>query len=173
MNHNNTIMEPTSGGFCNHNQTSYGVVSPFSVTDDTTTPPLLHMYGGAADTIPTTADYYDDGAASLDCDFLPLPTRKRSRDSSSRSNYYHHHHLLVQQNHRSSSSSPCVNATTPFSFLGQDIDISSHINQQQHEIDRFVSLHVSFKDLHQYWQSFVALLQCASYQLMVSSFFVI
>ncbi|KAG7587590.1 Zinc finger RING-type [Arabidopsis thaliana x Arabidopsis arenosa] len=134
---NNTTMEPTSGGFCNNNQT---VVSPFSVPNDSTTtatPPLLHMYGGA-DTIPTTADYYADGSANLDCDFFPLPTRKRSRDSSSRSNYYHH---LLLQNPRSSS---CVNAatTTPFSFLGQDIDISSHMNHQQHEIDRFVSLHM-------------------------------
>ncbi|CAL9241208.1 unnamed protein product [Arabidopsis halleri] len=137
---NNTTMEPTSGGFCNNNQTGYGVVSPFSVPNDTTTttatPPLLHMYGGA-DTITTTADYYADGSANLDCDFFPIPTRKRSRDSSSRSNYYH-------QNPRSSSSSSCVNAatTTPFSFLGQDIDISSHMNHQQHEIDRFVSLHM-------------------------------
>lgn len=139
-------MEPTSGGFCNNNQTGYGVVSPFSVpnhtsTTTTATPPLLHVYGGS-DTIPTTAGYYADGATNLDCEFFPLPTRKRSRDSS-RSNY---HHLLLQ-NPRSSS---CVNAatttttTTLFSFLGQDIDISSHMNQQQHEIDRFVSLHVSF-----------------------------
>ncbi|CAA0342392.1 unnamed protein product [Arabidopsis thaliana] len=141
---NNNTMEPTSGGFCNNNQTGYGVVSPFSVpnhtsTTTTATPPLLHMYGGS-DTIPTTAGYYADGATNLDCEFFPLPTRKRSRDSS-RSNY---HHLLLQ-NPRSSS---CVNAatttttTTPFSFLGQDIDISSHMNQQQHEIDRFVSLHM-------------------------------
>lgn len=134
-------MEPTSGGFCTNNQTGYGVVSPFSVTDDT--PPLLHMYGNVSSTadttIPTTADsftnYYADGSN------LDLPTRKRSRDSST-SNYYNHHHLL--QNPRSS----CVNAatttsTTPFSFLGQDIDLSSHINHQQHEIDRFISLHVS------------------------------
>ncbi|KAL1205660.1 putative BOI-related E3 ubiquitin-protein ligase 2 [Cardamine amara subsp. amara] len=129
-NNNNSTMEPTN------NQTGYGVVSPFSDT-----PPLLHMYGNVsstADTIPTTADYYTDGS-----DFFPLPSRKRSRDSS-RSNYYHHHHPLLQ-NPRSS----CVNAnaattttTTPFSFLGQDIDISSHINQQQHEIDRFISLHM-------------------------------
>uniref|UniRef100_A0A1J3HIZ4 RING-type E3 ubiquitin transferase n=1 Tax=Noccaea caerulescens TaxID=107243 RepID=A0A1J3HIZ4_NOCCA len=141
MNNNNITMEPTSGGFCANNQTGYGVVSPFSVTDDSH---LLHMYGGAAttaDTIPTTADsltYYPDGA-NVDCDsFFP---KKRSRDS--RSNYYHHPHL-VHQNLRSSS---CVTAatttsTTPFSFLGQDIDISSHINQQQHDIDRFVSLHM-------------------------------
>lgn len=144
MNNNNTTMEPTSGGFCANNQTGYGVVSPFSVTDDSHL--LLHMYGGGAttaDTFPTTADsltYYPDGA-NVDCDsFFP---RKRSRDS--RSNYYHHHPHLVHQNLRSSSS--CVTAatttsTTPFSFLGQDIDISSHINQQQHDIDRFVSLHV-------------------------------
>ncbi|XP_010429782.1 PREDICTED: probable BOI-related E3 ubiquitin-protein ligase 2 [Camelina sativa] len=154
MMNNNTTMEPTSGGFCNNNQTIYGVVSPFPVTDDTTTPPHLHMYGcggGADTTIPTTADYYAvDGTTTsttnLDCDFFPLPSRKRSRDTSStRSNYYHHHHhLLLLQNQRSSTSS-CVNtatSTTPFSFLGQDIDISSHMNQQQHEIDRFVSLHM-------------------------------
>ncbi|XP_010472749.1 PREDICTED: probable BOI-related E3 ubiquitin-protein ligase 2 [Camelina sativa] len=155
MMNNNTTMEPTSGGFCNNNQTGYGVVSPFSVTDDTTTTPtppsFLHMYGsgGADTTTPTTAGYYAaDGTTtatttSLDCDFFPLQTRKRSRESSStRSNYYHNHHHLLLQNQRSSS---CVNAatsTTPFSFLGQDIDISSHMNQQQHDIDRFVSLHM-------------------------------
>ncbi|ESQ27207.1 hypothetical protein EUTSA_v10018797mg [Eutrema salsugineum] len=136
----NASMEPTNGGFCtNNNQNGYSGVSPFSVTHDS--PPLLHMYGGSttADTIPTTADsftYYADGA-NVDCDFFPSPTRKRSRDS--RSNYYHH---LVHQNQHRSSSSSCVTATTPFSFLGQDVDISSHINQQQHEIDRFVSLHM-------------------------------
>lgn len=133
MNHNNNItMEPTSGGF---NQSGYGVVSPFSVTDDT--PPLLHhMYGGGGSSTPTTADsftYYADGD-----NLFPLQTRKRSRDS--RSSYYHHH--LLHQN----ATSSCVTANTttaPFSFLGQDIDISSHINHQQQEIDRFVSLHVS------------------------------
>ncbi|XP_010417529.1 PREDICTED: probable BOI-related E3 ubiquitin-protein ligase 2 [Camelina sativa] len=149
MNNNNTTMEPNSGGFCNNNQTGYGVVSPFSLTDDTTTttptpPPLLHMYGGADTTIPTTAGYYADGTTtttSLDCDFFPLQTRKRSRDTSS--TRWNYNHNLLLQNQRSSSS--CVNAatsTTPFSFLGQDIDISSHMNQQQHDIDRFVSLHM-------------------------------
>ncbi|EOA35400.1 hypothetical protein CARUB_v10020602mg [Capsella rubella] len=153
MNSNNTTTEPpTSGAFCNTHQTAYGVVLPFPVTDDTTTP-LLHMYGGgggADTTIPTTAGYYAaDGttSANLDCDFFPFPTRKRPRESPTRWNDYHH---LLLQNHRSSSS--CVNnatststtttTTTPFSFLGQDIDISSHINHQQHEIDRFVSHHM-------------------------------
>ncbi|KAG2324473.1 hypothetical protein Bca4012_038985 [Brassica carinata] len=133
MNNNNTTVEPTNGGFCTNNQTGYGVVSPFSVTDDT--PPLLNMYGGSSiDAIPTTTDsftYYPDGA-NLNCDLLSLHTRKRSRDSTSD---YHH---LVHENLRSSPS-PCV---TPLSFLGQDIDISSHISQQQHHIDRFVSLHM-------------------------------
>ncbi|KAJ0256641.1 BOI-related E3 ubiquitin-protein ligase 2 [Hirschfeldia incana] len=128
MNNNNNItMEPTTGGFCTNYQTGYGVVSPFSVTDDSH--PLLNMYGGCSsnvETIPTTTDsftYYPDGD-NLNCDLLSLHTRKRSRDS------YHH---LVHENPTSSS---------PFSFLGQDIDISSHINHQQHDIDRFVSLHM-------------------------------
>ncbi|CAA7062059.1 unnamed protein product [Microthlaspi erraticum] len=133
-NNNNTTMEPTSGGFCTNNQTGYGygVVSPFDDTHH------LNMYGGAttADTIPTTADsftYYPDGANVNSDSFFP---RKRSRDS--RSNYHHHQPQLFHQNPRSS----CVTSTAPFSFLGQDIDISSHINQQQHDIDRFVSLHM-------------------------------
>ncbi|CAH2067867.1 unnamed protein product [Thlaspi arvense] len=136
MNNNSATMEPTNGGFCANNQIGYGGVSPFSVTDDS--PSFLHMYGGSstADTIPTTADsftYYADGA-NVDCDLFSLPTRKRSRDSRSTS-YHHPNQNLIR--------SSCATATTtPFSFLGQDIDISSHINQQQHEIDRFVSLHM-------------------------------
>ncbi|KAF8103464.1 hypothetical protein N665_0188s0400 [Sinapis alba] len=112
-NNNNTL---APGGFCTNTQNGYGV----SVTDDSPPPPPLHMYGGSS-----TADsftYYADGAN--------LQTRKRSRDS--RSDYYHHH-----------LSPPYVTPTsTPFAFLGQDIDLSSHINQQQHDIDRFVSLHM-------------------------------
>ncbi|KAF8103117.1 hypothetical protein N665_0188s0071 [Sinapis alba] len=127
-NNNNTTMEPTNGGFCTNNQTGYGVVSPL----------LLNMYGGSStvDTIPTTTDSftsYPDGP-NLNSDLLSLHTRKRSRDSTSD---YHHHHL-VHENPRLASS--CL---TPFSFLGQDMDmISSHINHQQHDIDRFVSLHM-------------------------------
>ncbi|CAH8330187.1 unnamed protein product [Eruca vesicaria subsp. sativa] len=87
----------------------------YAATDD-----LLHMYGPSS-----TADsftYYADGAANLQ-------TRKRSRDSRS-DHFPHHHHLL----HHST--------VAPYSFLGQDIDLSSHLYQQQHDIDRFVSLHM-------------------------------
>lgn len=75
-------------------------------------PPPL-LYGGSSPADSFT-NYYADGANVLQ-------TRKRSRDS--RSDYYH--------------LSP-----SPFAFLGHDIDLSSHINQQQHDIDRFVSLHM-------------------------------
>ncbi|CAH8356268.1 unnamed protein product [Eruca vesicaria subsp. sativa] len=111
-NNNNTTMEPTNTGYCTNNQTGYGVVS----TDGP--PPLLNMYGVSSivDDVPTTTDsftYYD---ANVDSHVFPLPTRKRSRD------YYDH---LIHHN-------PSATSTTPFSFLGQDIDISSHINQFQH-----------------------------------------
>ncbi|KAH0874473.1 hypothetical protein HID58_071835, partial [Brassica napus] len=118
-------MEPTNAGYCTNNQTGYGVVS----TDYS--PPLLNMYGvsSTVDTVPTTTDSFTYYGANVDCDVIPLPS---SRDATS--DYYH-------QNPRSLSSTS-VPPTNPFSFLGQDIDISSHINQQQHDIDRFVSLHM-------------------------------
>ncbi|CAN6938951.1 unnamed protein product [Brassica oleracea var. botrytis] len=127
-NNDNATMEPTTnGGFCtNTTQNGYGVVSPFSATDDSPPPPLLHHMYGASSTADSFANYYADGAN--------VQTRKRSRDDS-RSDYYPHHHLL----HESTVSPSYV---TPYSFLGQDIDLSSHINQQQHDIDRFVSLHM-------------------------------
>ncbi|KAG2325938.1 hypothetical protein Bca52824_008666 [Brassica carinata] len=126
-NHNdNTTVEPTNGGFCTN---GYGGVSPFSATDDSAPPPLLHHMYGASSTADSFA-YYADGAN--------LQTRKRSRDDS-RSDYYHHH--LVPQ----STVSPPSYVTppaTPYSFLGENIDLSAHIHQQQHDIDRFVSLHM-------------------------------
>ncbi|KFK42310.1 hypothetical protein AALP_AA2G239300 [Arabis alpina] len=119
-------MEQINGSF------GYDVVSPFSI--DTPSPLLLNhnnqqIYGGCSSTTPTTADsftYYGGGVTNLDSDcFFP---RKRSRDSR-----------FLHQNPRSSTTST---NTSPFSFLGQEIDISTHINQQQNEIDRFVSLHM-------------------------------
>ncbi|CAN8233733.1 unnamed protein product [Cochlearia groenlandica] len=129
MNNNNNTIQPPS------NLTSYGVVSPFSVTTTNTEtsypPPLLQMYGGG-DTIPTTAYYADN--TNFDSEFSPFTTRKRPRVSTI-SNHYHQN--LLHQSHRSSS---CF--TLPPSFLGENIDLSSHLNQQHHEIDRFVFLHM-------------------------------
>ncbi|CAN8240390.1 unnamed protein product [Cochlearia groenlandica] len=135
MNNNNTTtsMEQTNGGFFTYNQTGYGAVSvsPFSVIDESS---LFNFYGcsSAVDTIPTTtaADSFAYGANVHYDDFLSINTRKRSRDDT-----YH-------QNQRSSCVSSSSSPSSPFSFLGQDINISSHINQQHREIDRFVSLHM-------------------------------
>lgn len=130
-----------SGGFCT-NQTTFGVAPPLSAADT----PLLHLYGSAETAaVPTTADsftpqivksvdvssftYYDgidnnnNGSNIINCDFFPLPTRKRPRDSMA--NY------PVLQNPRS-----CA----PLSILGQDISLQ--IYQQQLEIDRLIALHM-------------------------------
>ncbi|KAJ0231817.1 BOI-related E3 ubiquitin-protein ligase 2 [Hirschfeldia incana] len=121
-NDNTATVEPTNGGYCTN---GYGGVSLFSATDDSA-PPLLNIYGGSSPADSFT--YYADGADNLQ-------TRKRSRDS--RSDYYHH--LAHQSN---TVSPPSYVTPTPYSFLGQNIDLSSHFHQQQLDIDRFVSLHM-------------------------------
>lgn len=104
-------------------QIGYGL--PLSGTTTVDTAAMLPMYGSpVTDSLPPRTPLKSDSSLTYN---IPLPSRKRSRDSSTPILPY-----TVPHRDKSCSSN--------FSFLGEDI--SHQIEQQQLDIDRLVAHHV-------------------------------
>lgn len=108
----------------------YGPLSGTTTTTDTSLIPPMHGTT-VADSIPVKTPMKSDSGLTYS---IPV-SRKRSRDNNA--GIPDHRLLAFPQNHQQNSGSNCGGS---FTFLGQDM--SFHIQQQQFEIDRFISQHV-------------------------------
>lgn len=108
----------------------YGPLSGTTTTTDTSLIPPMHGTS-VADSIPVKTPMKSDSGLTY-----PIPvSRKRTRDNNA--GIPDNRLLAFPQNHQQNSGS---NRCGSFTFLGQDI--SFQIQQQQFEIDRFISQHV-------------------------------
>lgn len=109
----------------------YGPLSGTTTTTDTSLIPPMHGTT-VADSIPVKTPMKSDSGLTYS---IPV-SRKRSRDNNA--GIPDHRLLTFPQNHQQNSGGS--NRGGSFTFLGQDI--SFQIQQQQFEIDRFISQHV-------------------------------